>query len=59
MKCMRFMLIVKATRDSEGSAMPSQASSDAMMKFNEEPVKAGVLLAADGLYPSSNAIRIS
>lgn len=56
---MRFMLIVKATRDSEGSAMPSQASSDAMMKFNEEPVKAGVLLAADGLYPSSNAIRIS
>lgn len=56
---MRFMLIVKATTDSEAGVMPSQKLIDAMQKYNEELVKAGVLLAADGLQPSSNAIRIS
>ncbi|MFD0714113.1 YciI family protein [Paenibacillus sp. GCM10027626] len=56
---MRFMLIVKATTDSEAGVMPSQELIDAMQKYNEELVKAGVLLAADGLQPSSNAIRIS
>ncbi len=56
---MRFMLIVKATTDSEAGVMPSQELIDAMQKYNEELVKAGVLLAADGLQSSSNAIRIS
>lgn len=56
---MRFMMIVKATKDSEAGAMPSQELVEAMMKYNEELVKAGVLLAADGLHPSSSGIRIS
>lgn len=56
---MRFMMIVKATTDSEAGVMPSQELIDAMQKYNEELVKAGVLLAADGLMPSSSAIRIS
>ncbi|MBW7458121.1 YciI family protein [Paenibacillus sepulcri] len=56
---MRFMMIVKATKDSEAGAMPSEELFEAMMRYNEELVKAGVLLAADGLHPSSSAIRIS
>ncbi|GLI04276.1 hypothetical protein YDYSG_03060 [Paenibacillus tyrfis] len=56
---MRFMMIVKATKDSEAGVMPSQELVDAMMKYNEELVKAGVLLAAEGLHASSNGIRIS
>lgn len=56
---MRFMMIVKATKDSEAGVMPSENLIEAMMKYNEELVKAGILLAADGLHPSSNAIRIS
>jgi hypothetical protein len=56
---MRFMMIVKATRDSEAGVMPSQELIDAMMKYNEELVKAGVLLAGEGLHPSSSGIRIS
>ncbi|WMT43193.1 YciI family protein [Paenibacillus sp. D2_2] len=56
---MRFMMIVKATTDSEAGGMPSQELIDAMQKYNEELVKAGVLLAADGLMPSSSAVRIS
>ncbi|KEQ24217.1 YciI family protein [Paenibacillus tyrfis] len=56
---MRFMMIVKATQDSEAGVMPSQELVDAMMKYNEELVKAGVLLAAEGLHGSSNGIRIS
>lgn len=56
---MRFMLIVKATTDSEAGAPPKQELVDAMVKFNEEMVKAGVLLAGEGLYPSANAVRIS
>lgn len=56
---MRFMMIVKATTDSEAGVMPSQELLEAMQKYNEELVKAGVLLAADGLMSSSNGIRIS
>jgi len=56
---MRFMIIVKATADSEAGVLPSQELIDAMQKYNEELVKAGVLLAADGLQPSSSAIRIT
>jgi hypothetical protein len=56
---MRFMMIVKATKDSEAGVLPSQELIDSMMKYNEELVKAGVLLAGEGLHPSSNAIRIS
>ncbi|MCK9860714.1 YciI family protein [Paenibacillus sp. ATY16] len=56
---MRFMMIVKATTDSEAGVLPSQELIDAMQKYNEELVKAGVLLAADGLHASSNAVRIS
>lgn len=56
---MRFMMIVKATKDSEMGVPPKPELFEAMMRYNEELVKAGVLLAADGLQPSSNAIRIS
>lgn len=56
---MRFMMIVKATTDSEAGVPPSQELIEAMQKYNEELVKAGVLLAADGLKPSSGGIRIS
>jgi hypothetical protein len=56
---MRFMLIVKATKDSEAGVMPSQELLNAMMRYNEELVKAGVLVAAEGLHPSSGGIRIS
>lgn len=56
---MRFMLIVKATQNSEAGKMPSQELVEAMMRYNEELVKAGVLLAAEGLHPSSSGIRIS
>lgn len=56
---MRFMMIVKATTDSEAGKMPSPELIEAMQKYNEELVKAGVLLAGDGLQPSSNGIRIS
>jgi hypothetical protein len=53
------MMIVKATSDSEAGAPPSPELLEAMQKYNEELVKAGVLLAADGLQPSSGGIRIS
>ncbi|MFC5406012.1 YciI family protein [Cohnella soli] len=56
---MRFMMIVNATKDSEAGIPPSQELIDAMMSYNEELIKAGVLVAADGLHPSSNAIRIT
>lgn len=56
---MRFMMIVKASTDSEAGALPSPELIEAMMKYNEELVKAGVLVAADGLHPSSGGIRIS
>lgn len=56
---MRFMMIVKASTDSEAGNPPSLEMINAMMKYNEELVKAGVLVAADGLHPSSSGIRIS
>jgi hypothetical protein len=55
---MRFMVMVKATKDSEAGVFPSQELVSAMMNFNEELVKAGVLLAADGLHPSSKGARV-
>ncbi len=56
---MRFMMIVKATADSEAGHPPSPELFQAMLKYNEELAKAGVLLAADGLHPSAGSIRIS
>jgi hypothetical protein len=55
---MRVMVIVKANKDSEAGIMPKQKLLAEMGKFNEELVKAGVLLAADGLQPSSKGKRI-
>ena len=55
---MRFMVMVKATPNSEAGAMPSEELLAAMGKFNEELVKAGVLLAAEGLQPSSKGARV-
>ncbi len=49
---MRVMVIVKATKDSEAGVMPSEELLTAMGKFNEELVKAGVMLAGEGLHPS-------
>ena len=55
---MRFMVIVKASKDSEAGKMPSQELLTEMGNFNEELVKAGVLLAGEGLHPSSKGARI-
>lgn len=55
---MRFMVLVKANQDSEAGVMPSQELLTNMGKFNEELVKAGVMLAADGLAPSSKGARV-
>lgn len=55
---MRFMVIVKATPDSEAGKMPSQELLAAMGKFNEELVKAGIMLAGEGLHPSSKGARV-
>jgi hypothetical protein len=55
---MRFMVIVKANEDSEAGVLPSEELLTEMGKFNEELVKAGVLLAADGLQPSSKGARV-
>ena len=55
---MRFMAIVKATEASERGEMPSQGMLEAMGAFNEELVKAGVLLDGDGLRPSSHGARV-
>jgi hypothetical protein len=55
---MRFMVIVKATKDSEAGKMPSEELLVAMGKFNEEMMKAGVMLEGNGLQPSSKGARI-
>ena len=55
---MRFMVIVKATKDSEAGVMPSKQLLTEMGKFNEELVKAGVMLAGEGLQPSSKGARV-
>jgi len=55
---MRVMVIVKATKDSEAGVMPSKELITAMGKYNEELVKAGIMLAGDGLRPSSKGKRV-
>ena len=55
---MRFMVIVPANKDSEAGILPTPEQFAEMGKFNEELVKAGILLAADGLQPSSKGARI-
>ncbi len=55
---MRFMAIVKADKNSEAGVFPSAQLMDEMMAFNEQMVKAGVLLAAEGLLPSSKGARV-
>ena len=55
---MRFMIIVKATKDSEAGIMPSEQLLTEMGKFNEELVKAGVMLAGEGLHPSDKGARV-
>lgn len=56
---MRVMVMVKATTDSEEGAMPSTELLEAMGKYNEELVNAGVMLAGEGLHPSSKGRRIA
>ena len=56
---MRVMVMVKATKDSEHGVMPTTELFEAMGKFNEELVKAGVMLSGDGLKPSSQGKRIA
>jgi len=55
---MRFMVIVKASKESEAGVMPSQELLAAMGKYNEELAKAGVMLAGEGLHPSSKGKRV-
>jgi hypothetical protein len=55
---MRFMVLVKATPESEAGVMPSQEILSSMMKYNEELVKAGVMQAGEGLHPSSKGVRV-
>ena len=54
---MRFMVMVRATKDSESGALPDEKMLAAMTKFNEELVRAGVMLAGEGLQPSSKGAR--
>jgi hypothetical protein len=55
---MRFMVIVKADKDSEAGKMPDPKLMEEMTKYNEELVKAGVMLAGEGLHPSSRGARV-
>ena len=55
---MRFMIMVKATKDSEAGVLPEEKMFAEMGKFNEELVKAGIMLAGEGLQPSSKGARI-
>jgi hypothetical protein len=55
---MRFIVMVKATKDSEAGVLPDQKLLEAMGKYNEELVKAGVMLAGEGLHPSSRGARV-
>src|SRR6185436_5284373 len=57
-KPMRFIVMVKATKDSEAGVMPSTKLLEDMGKFNEELVKAGIMLAGEGLHPSSKGVRV-
>ena len=56
---MRFMVMIKANADTEAGAMPSEQLLAEMGRFNEELVKAGVMLAGEGLQPSSKGARIT
>ncbi|WP_285415416.1 YciI family protein [Pseudomonas sp. efr-133-TYG-5] len=55
---MRFMIIVKASAESEAGVMPSEELLTAMGNYNEELAKAGILVSADGLHPSSKGARV-
>lgn len=55
---MRFMVIVKATADSENGVLPDKKLLTDMGKYNEELVNAGIMVAGDGLHPSSNGARV-
>ena len=55
---MRFLVAVKANKDSEAGVLPDAKSLTEMTKFNEELVKAGVMLAGEGLQPSSKGVRV-
>jgi hypothetical protein len=55
---MRFMVIVKANKESEAGVMPDQTLLERMGKYNEELVKAGVMLAGEGLHPTSRGKRV-
>ena len=55
---MKFMILVKASKESEAGALPSQQLLTEMGKFNDQLVKAGIMLAAEGLQPSSQAARV-
>ena len=55
---MRFMILVKASEESEAGVLPDEKILAEMGKFNEELVKAGVMLAAEGLHPSSKGARV-
>ena len=55
---MRFMVIVKADRNSEAGAMPDEKLLAEMGNYNEELVKAGVMISGEGLHPSSNGARV-
>ena len=55
---MRFMIIIKSTKDSEAGVMPSEQLLREMGQFNEDLVQAGVMLAGDGLHPSSKGARV-
>jgi len=55
---MKFMVIVKASKASEGGEMPSEQLLAAMGKYNEDLAKAGIMLAGEGLHPSSRGVRV-
>ncbi|MBM7118865.1 YciI family protein [Archangium primigenium] len=55
---MKFLILVKATKDSEAGVMPSEQMFAEMGKYNEELVKAGILLAGEGLHPSNKGARV-
>lgn len=56
---MKFVILIKANEKSEAGAMPSQELLTDMMKFNEELVNAGIMLAGEGLHPSSKGARVN
>jgi len=56
---MRFMVLVKANKESEAGVMPDREILTKMGKYNEELVKAGVMLAGEGLHPSSKGFRVT